>query len=113
MGAAAALLGSALAVKPILRVEDGRICPFEKVRTSTRALSRLEELAVEAALDAEVDIAVAHLASPERAAELAERLSTRLENGLGEREVWLGEIGAVLGAHVGPGMVAVAVSRRS
>ncbi len=113
MGAAAALLGSALAVKPILRVEDGRIGPFEKVRTSAKALSRLEELAVEAAGDAEVDIAVAHLSSPDRAEDLAERLAKRLEKGLGEREVSLGEIGAVLGAHVGPGMVAVAVSRRT
>jgi DegV family protein with EDD domain len=112
IGAAAALLGSALAVKPILRVEDGRICPFEKVRTSGKALSRLEELAVEAASDAEVDVAVAHLASPDRASDLAERLAKRLVAGLGEREVSLGEIGAVLGAHVGPGMVAVAVSRR-
>jgi DegV family protein with EDD domain len=113
MGAAAALLGSALAVKPILKVEGGRIGPFEKVRTSAKALSRLEELAVEAAGDADVDIAVAHLASPDRATQLAERLSHRVEAGLGEREVSLGEIGAVLGAHVGPGMVAVAVSRRS
>jgi DegV family protein with EDD domain len=113
MGAAAALLGSALAVKPILRVEDGRIGPFEKVRTSAKALSRLEELAVEAAEDADVDVAVAHLASQDRAAQLAERLARRLESQLGERGVSLGEIGAVLGAHVGPGMVAVAVSRRA
>lgn len=113
VGAAAALLGSALAVKPILRVDEGRIAPFEKVRTSGKALSRLEELAVEAAGDADVDVAVAHLASPDRAAGLAGRLAKRLETGLGERAVSLGEIGAVLGAHVGPGMVAVAVSRRS
>jgi DegV family protein with EDD domain len=113
MGAAAALLGSALAVKPILRVEDGRIGPFEKVRTSAKALTRLEELAVEAAGDAEVDVAVAHLASPDRGQELAARLARRLEKGLQDREVSLGEIGAVLGAHVGPGMVAVAVARRS
>ncbi len=113
MGAAAALVGSALAVKPILRVDDGRVGPFEKVRTSAKALTRLEELAVEAADDAEVDIAVAHLASPDRAAQLAERLADRLEKGLAGRQVSLGEIGAVLGAHVGPGMVAVAVSRRS
>ena len=72
MGAAAALLGSALAVKPILKVDDGRVGPFEKVRTSAKALSRLEELAVEAAGDAEVDVAVAHLASPDRANQLAE-----------------------------------------
>lgn len=113
MGAAAALLGSALAVKPILRVEDGRIGPFETVRTSAKALSRLEELAVEAAEGVDVDVAVAHLASPDRAEDLAERLTKRLGAQLGQREVSLGEIGAVLGAHVGPGMVAVAVSRRS
>ncbi len=113
VGAAAALLGSALAVKPILRVDDGRIGPFERVRTSAKALSRLEELAVAAAGDADVDVAVAHLASPERATDLAGRLAKRLEQGLGGRAVSLGEIGAVLGAHVGPGMVAVAVSRRS
>jgi DegV family protein with EDD domain len=113
MGAAAALVGSALAVKPILTVADGRVGPFEKVRTSAKALSRLEELAVEAAGDAEVDVAVAHLASPERATQLAARLGDRLEKGLQDREVSLGEIGAVLGAHVGPGMVAVAVARRS
>jgi DegV family protein with EDD domain len=112
MGAAAALVGSALAVKPILTVDDGRVGPFEKVRTAAKALSRLEELAVEAAGDAEVDVAVAHLASPDRATALAERLADRLGSRLGEREISVGEIGAVLGAHVGPGMVAVAVARR-
>ena len=44
---AAALLGSALAIKPLLRLDDGHIEPLEKVRTSARALARLEELAVE------------------------------------------------------------------
>lgn len=112
MGAAAALLGSALAVKPILKVDDGRVGPFERVRTSSKALSRLEELAVEAAGDAEVEVAVAHLESPARAAVLAEKLNLRLADGLGDRVVSLGEIGAVLGAHVGPGMVAVCVARR-
>jgi DegV family protein with EDD domain len=113
IGAAAALLGSALAVKPILKVDAGRVGPFERVRTSAKALSRLEELAVEAAADAEVEVAVAHLANPDRANALAERLATRLAAGLGERQVVVGEIGAVLGAHVGPGMVAVCVARRS
>ncbi len=112
MGAAAALLGSALAVKPILKVDNGRIGPFERVRTSGKALGRLEELAVEAAGDACVEVAVAHLASPDRATALAERLGTRLEEGLEGRAVVVGEIGAVLGAHVGPGMVAVCVARR-
>ncbi len=114
MGAAAALVGSALAVKPILRVENGRVGPFERVRTSTKALSRLEELAVEAALEGgrDVDVAVAHLAGHDRAVELAERLQERLADRLAGREVAVGEIGAVLGAHVGPGMVAVCVAPR-
>ena len=113
VGAVGALLGTALAVKPILKVEDGRIGPFERVRTSGKALGRLEELAVEAAGDAPVDGAVAHLASPERAGVLAEKLTARLADGLEGREVAVGEIGAVLGAHVGPGMVAVSVARRT
>ncbi|HET8605023.1 MAG TPA: DegV family protein [Marmoricola sp.] len=112
VGAAAALVGSALAVKPILKVAEGRVGPFEKVRTATRALARLADLAVEAADEAPVDVAVAHLASPERAAQLAVLLRERLSDQLEGREVGVGEVGAVLGAHVGPGMVAVSVARR-
>jgi DegV family protein with EDD domain len=112
VGAAAAFVGSALAVKPILRIDDGRVAPFERVRTAGKALHRLEELAADAAGSAPVDVAVAHLASPERGATLAERLGERLAAGLEGRPVHLGEIGAVLGAHVGPGMVAVVVARR-
>jgi len=113
VGAAAALVGSALAVKPILKVEDGRVGPFEKVRTAGRALARLADLAVDAAAESPVDVAVAHLASPDRAAQLAEVLGTRLKTALEGREVHVGEVGAVLGAHVGPGMVAVSVARRA
>ncbi len=112
IGAAAALLGSALSVKPLLRLENGRVGMIEKVRTAGRALSRLEELAVEAAGDRPVDVAVAHLANPERARLLAEHLRERLAENLGDRDVVLGEVGAVIGAHVGPGMVAVMVAPR-
>ncbi len=107
VGAAAALVGSALAVKPLLKVEDGRIVPLEKVRTSGRALSRLEELAVVAAGDEPVDIAVSHLANPDRAETLAERLRSRV---LKLDELVVNQVGAVIGAHVGPGMLAVVVS---
>jgi DegV family protein with EDD domain len=112
VGAAAALVGSALAVKPILRIDEGRVVPYERVRTAGKALGRLEELAVDAAGSAKVDVAVAHLASGDRARTLAERLGERLAGGLDGRPVHVGEIGAVLGAHVGPGMVAVTVARR-
>lgn len=112
IGAAAALFGGALAVKPLLQIADGRVAMLEKVRTSARALARLEELAVEAVGDRDVDVCVAHLASPDRAGQLTEKLAGRLSDNLGGREVWCGELGAVLGAHVGPGMLAVCVAPR-
>jgi DegV family protein with EDD domain len=112
IGAAAALLGSALSVKPLLRIVDGRIGTLEKVRTSGRALARLEELAVSAAGDGPVDVAVAHLANAARAEALADALRRRLDAGLEGRPAWVGEVGAVLGAHVGPGMVAAVVAPR-
>ncbi len=112
IGAAAAILGGALAVKPLLGIVDGTVTNLERVRTGARALSRLEDLAVEAAADASVDVYVAHLANPDRAEQLAGRLTERLAAQLEGREIWCGELGAVLGAHVGPGMVAVCVAPR-
>jgi len=112
IGAAAAIVGSALSVKPLLEIAEGRVAPRERVRTASRALARLAELAVEAAGDRPVDVCVSHLASAARAAELAELLGERLADGLEDREVMCGELGAVLGAHVGPGMVAVCVAPR-
>jgi DegV family protein with EDD domain len=110
IGAAAALFGGALSVKPLLTIEDGVVATLEKVRTAARALSRLEELAALAADEQQVDVCVAHLASPDRAGQLTERLTERLADNLAGREVWCGELGAVLGAHVGPGMLAVCVA---
>lgn len=112
IGAAAALFGSALAVKPILQIAEGRIGPLEKVRTSSRALARLEELAAEAAADRDIDITVCHLAALEGASALAGSLAERLAAGLGDRSVEVTEVPAVLGAHVGPGLVGVTVAPR-
>lgn len=112
IGAAAAFLGGALAVKPLLGIIDGRVANLERVRTGAKALSRLEDLAVEAAGDLSVDVCVAHLASPDRAEQLTAKLTERLAEGLEGRDIWCGELGAVLGAHVGPGMVAVCVAPR-
>jgi DegV family protein with EDD domain len=109
IGLGAAFLGSALAVKPLLYLVDGHIEPLEKVRTSVKAIARLEEIAVQHAGDAEVDVAVAHLSNPDRARTLADRLRERLPH-LGLLQV--SEIGAVVGAHVGPGMLSVVVAPR-
>ena len=112
IGAAAAIFGGALSVKPLLTIADGKVATLEKVRTGARALARLEDLAVDAAGDDAVDVYVAHLANHDRAEQLAGKLAERLEANLDGREIWCGELGAVLGAHVGPGMVAVCVAPR-
>lgn len=109
IGAAEALLGTALAVKPLLHLDQGQIKPLEKVRTSSRAVARLEDLALQRAGRARVDVAVHHLDNADRAAALAARLEARVP-ALGQLVV--AEVGAVIGAHVGPGLLAVVVSPR-
>ncbi|QKW19537.1 DegV family protein [Kitasatospora sp. NA04385] len=107
IGTAQALVGSALAVKPLLHLTGGRIEPLEKVRTASRAIGRLEEIAVEYAGRQPVDVTVHHLAAEHRAEPLAERLRERIP---GLKELYVSEVGAVIGAHVGPGLLAVVVS---
>ncbi|MFF4045370.1 DegV family protein [Streptomyces chartreusis] len=109
IGAAQALLGSALAVKPLLQLEGGRIGPLEKVRTASKAIARLEEIAADRAGSAQVDIAVHHLSAPDRASALADRLRARVP---GLAELHVSEVGAVIGAHTGPGLLGVVVSPR-
>jgi DegV family protein with EDD domain len=106
IGAAAAIVGSALAVKPVLHVVEGKVVPLEKVRTSARAFHRLVQRTVEAAGEGPASIAVHHLAAPERAGRLAEELRERLPK---LRELYVSELGAAIGAHVGPGAVGVVV----
>jgi DegV family protein with EDD domain len=110
IGAASALLGTALSVKPILHMVDGVIVVRDKVRTAGRALARLVDLTVEASGEGEVDIAVHHLGATDRAAALADVVSMRLGDRL--RDCYITEIGAVVAAHVGPGVAGVVVHRR-
>jgi len=109
IGKAAALVGSALSVKPLLHLVDGNVTPLEKVRTTSKALTRLEELTLERVGDGAADVAVQHLANADRAHALAARIQ---ESAGGAVAVTVGEVGAVVGAHVGPGMIAVAVCPR-
>jgi DegV family protein with EDD domain len=111
MGTASALLGTALSVKPILHMSGGEIVVRDRVRTATRAMGRLVDLALEAAGQSDVDIAVHHLAASGRAAELTGELTDRL--GARMRTCYQTEIGAAVGAHVGPGLVSVVVHTRS
>lgn len=113
IGPAAALLGSALSVKPLLTVSRGAIRPHERVRTAAKALARLEDLGVSTYAKAArstsyVDVAVHHLDDATKAAQFATRLSARLSS----TEVVTSEVSAVLAAHVGPGVLGVVISPR-
>lgn len=109
IGAASAMFGTALRVKPLLQVLDGKVQPLEKARTSGKAIARLVDLAVERAAGAPVHVAVQHLDSPVRAQEVADALRVRLD----VEQVIIGEVGAVVGTHVGPGMVSVSLAPRT
>jgi DegV family protein with EDD domain len=102
IGSARAWLGSALQIKPILTLED-EITPVERVRTRRRAFERLVQYAEElhdAGRDAWV---VQHIQDPEN----AQRLVERCREVMGSDPVFVSEIGPVIGAHTGPGLLGV------
>jgi DegV family protein with EDD domain len=109
IGTAAALFGTTLSVKPLLQLVEGQIVPLEKVRTSTKALARLVELTVRAAGAREVDLAVHHVAADDRAADVERQLREQLPR---LRESHVSELGPVIGAHLGPGVVGTVLVRR-
>jgi DegV family protein with EDD domain len=109
IGSAAALFATTLSVKPLLQLVEGQIVALEKVRTSTKALSRLVELTVRAAGREQIDLAVHHVAAPDRAEAIAAQLRDQLPR-LGELHV--AELGPVVGAHLGPGVVGTVTVRR-
>lgn len=109
IGTAQALFGTALSIKPLLHVHQGRIVPLEKVRTSARAVARILQMALDSAGGGPVDVAVQHLAAPERAEAVVAALRDRLPTA---SSIVCGEVGAVVGAHTGPGTVGIILARR-
>ena len=102
IGAASAWIGSTLKVKPILTVES-EMTPVERVRTSKRMFERMVDYARqrhESGRDAWV---VQHIAAPDQAAELADRCREIF----GREPLFVSEIGPVLSAHTGPGLLGV------
>jgi len=102
IGAARHWIGTTLKIKPILTLED-EITPIERVRTRSRAFERLVDYARqrhEAGADAWV---VQHVQDPEHATELVEACRPIF----GSDPVFTSEVGPVIGAHVGPGLLGV------
>lgn len=109
IGTAASLLATSLSVKPLLQMVEGRIVPLEKVRTSAKAIARLVTLSVEAAGDGPVDVAVHHLDALPRAEQVAGALRAALPRA---GQLHVAELGAVVGAHLGPGVIGTVIVRR-
>jgi DegV family protein with EDD domain len=102
IGGAQAWLGSTLKIKPILTVE-AQITPIERVRTSKRAFERLVDLLAARAADGADGWMVQHIQAPNEAQELV----ARGKEIFGSDPVTFSEIGPVIGAHVGPGLLGV------
>ncbi len=108
VGGAQAWLGSTLKIKPILSIES-EILPIERVRTSGRAFERLIEY-LKARHDNGCDtFFIQHIHAPDQ----AERLVERGREIYGREPELVSEIGPVIGAHVGPGLLGVSGMRRS
>jgi DegV family protein with EDD domain len=107
ISAAAALVGSALSLKPVLTMQEGEITPQDKVIGSDRALRKMVETAVSRAGEGAVDIAVEHFGNVPRASTLMDQLRPRLPQA---RDAVLTEVSSTIGVHVGPGAVGITVS---
>lgn len=101
IGAAGALVGSVLQVKPVLTIRDGEVAPLERVRTQERALARIVELARAADRGSGICAIVGHAAAPEPAQQVAGQLAGVAESLL------IQPLGPVVGAHAGAGTVGI------
>ncbi|WP_406642070.1 DegV family protein [Amycolatopsis sp. WGS_07] len=105
IGAAQSMLGSAFAIKPLLTVRNGEVSPLARVPGTKRAMNRLVDLAVKAAGDQPVDLAVTRFGSDE--SEVVRRLRERVPSA---GDIVVGDASTVIGAHVGPGALSITVS---
>ncbi len=103
IGAASAWIGSTLRVKPILTMESGELKPVERVRTGSRAFERLVDYARQRHESGADGWVVQHISVPDQAAQLTERC----REVFGCDPLFIGEIGPVLSAHCGPGLLGV------
>jgi DegV family protein with EDD domain len=105
IGRASAFIGTLLDVKPILTVEDGLVGAVDRVRTRNKGVGRLLSL-IEQQFGSELplSIGVLHARSPEE----AHRLGELARNQFRCSKFYSGELGAVLGTHLGPGTLGLA-----
>jgi DegV family protein with EDD domain len=107
IGGAKAWLGTALALKPLLRIEDGKLVLAQRVRTVSKATAAMIDSVCEVVGNDSAALAVHHVANPDGANEVAAALARRLP---ACEPAIITPLGPVLGVHVGSGAVAVCVA---
>lgn len=107
IGATASWLGTALAVKPLLRIDGGRLVLFARVRTLSKATAAMVEQVLATVGERRAALAVHHVDNPGGAADVAATLTSALP---GCPAPVITDLGPVLGVHLGPGAVGVVVA---
>ena len=101
IGSAAALLGNALSVKPIISLKDGEVVTIERPRTRSKAFARIAQMVAEMGN-------VEHISIAEADEEVGKQLAQAVKE-VYPREIPTYKLGGVLGTHTGPGTAAIAL----
>jgi len=106
----AAFVGSLLKIKPILNVVDGKLIPLEKIRGSKKVLKRMLTIMEERGVDLKNQtVGISHGDD----LETAEKLADMIKEKFGTTDIIIEMVGAVIGAHSGPGTIALFFSNQS
>jgi DegV family protein with EDD domain len=105
IGGASRFLGTALGLKPLLHINDGRVDGLEKVRTKRKAVERMLELAGEYSNGEPVNISVLHAAVPEEAEALKATVMERFDC----KDLHVTDLSPAIATHAGPGTVGIAI----
>jgi len=103
IGKAQAFLGTILNIKPLLYIKEGIVSPYEKVRGKTRAIDRLVEIVEEIADGRKIKCSLVHGNDPAGIEQLRRKVMTKLDC---DEPIVTG-LGAVVGTHVGPGVLGI------
>lgn len=99
-----AFFGGLLNIKPLLNVEDGKLVPLEKIRGQKKVLKRMIEILKERGTGFDKQpIGISHADNIKTALELKQMITEELK----AKEVFITQIGAVIGSHTGPGVVSI------
>jgi DegV family protein with EDD domain len=106
IGRAQAMVGGLLGMRPILTLRDGEVAPLRRVRGARRARAEFERFLAERAGASDLHLAVVHAAAPEAAQQLLAMARRVAPQAVIDH---VGELGAVVGTHGGPGTLGMAV----